>query len=135
MNRLLALLLFGTACAAEEEGPSFAEIDEGIFRQQCTYACHSGGEFAAGGLDMATDPHGVLIDRPPTATACRDTPMLRVVPGDPDASLLYVKIVAKIDAAPPPCGDTMPLGPNRPSLSPEQVDLIRAWIDHGALPD
>jgi hypothetical protein len=50
----------------------------------------------------------------------------RVVPGNADGSLLYLKVSA--DA--PPCGGKMPLG-----LTPipkTQADMIDAWIADGA---
>jgi hypothetical protein len=56
----------------------------------------------------------------------------RVVPGDPDGSLVVQKIEAAIDplrfAA---CGDPMPRS-GRP-LSRARIDLVRAWIAAGAL--
>jgi hypothetical protein len=58
---------------------------------------------------------------------------VRVVPGDPQASLLYTKVA---DAT-PPCGAAMPK-PIPPAttaapLSHAQISLIADWIDAGAL--
>ena len=47
-------------CAAEstvEGAPAgFTAIDTDVFQPSCTFACHSGGDFAAGGLDMVQCP-------------------------------------------------------------------------------
>ena len=53
---------------------------------------------------------------------------IRVVPGDPDASLLVQKITD------PPCGERMPMH-SEESLSPEAIARIRAWIGAGARND
>ena len=115
-----------------EEAPSYAEIEQQIFAPACTFACHSGGEFAAGGLDMQSPGHAALVDVPATAAVCADTEWKRVVPGRPEQSLLYVKILAKLEGTPAPCGDGMPAGSNKPALSADEVESIRAWIAAGA---
>jgi hypothetical protein len=63
-----------------------------------------------------------------TAPACKDTTLIRVVAGDPNASLLY----KKVSSATPECGGKMP-----PSgaLAPEKVEQIRLWIMNGAKND
>jgi len=51
----------------------------------------------------------------------------RVDPGNPDASLLYLKITN------PPCGSKMPLSYGTSgSLDPLQIAQIGAWIEAGA---
>ncbi len=131
---LLAVAL--AACGDEETErapapPTFAEV-EAILDVRCTKACHSGGEFAAGGLDLQHNAYDVLVGPPPTGVPCAGGEMGRVVPGSPEESLLYVKIAAKLDDTPAPCGDVMPPGANAAPLDPEEVELIRAWIAGGA---
>lgn len=118
---------------ASEPTPSYAAIEAEIFEPACTFACHSGGEFAAGGLDMQSPPRATLVGVPATATACADSAWKRVVAGSPEESLLYVKVVAKLEGTAVPCGDGMPAGANKPALSAEEVARIRAWIEAGAL--
>jgi hypothetical protein len=134
MNRALLLVVaLATGCAsADEEPPHFTDIDVEVLRPSCTFACHSGGEFAAGGLDLQVDAYAELVGRAPTAMQCLESPMQRVVAGDPEQSLLYVKVIAKIDGSIPPCGDSMPLGANKAALSGDQAEMIRAWIAAGA---
>lgn len=49
-----------------------------------------------------------------------------VTPGDPDASLLWLKVSSNS----PPVGATMPLFGQR--LSSEELGLLRDWIAQGA---
>jgi outer membrane protein assembly factor BamB len=58
--------------------------------------------------------------------ACAATGGTRVVPGDPDNSLL----VNKIEQATPKCGAHMPPGG---MLKPEQLKQVRDWVAAGAL--
>jgi hypothetical protein len=53
---------------------------------------------------------------------------IRVIPGDPENSLLYQKL-----AGSPPCGDPMP--PLTDPLGSEQVKLVYDWIALGAKND
>ncbi len=112
--------------------PSFTRVNAEVLEPSCTFACHSGGEFAAGGLDLQLDPHGALVGRLPAAAVCTGSEIELVRAGDPDASLLYLKIVAKTEGVAAPCGEGMPSGANKPALTSEQVELVRAWIAGGA---
>lgn len=116
-------------------GPSFAKINTEIFEPNCTYACHSGGEFAAGGLDMKADPYRTLVGVRAVADACKESPLVRVAPGKPAESLVYLKVASKLDGTPAPCGDGMPAGADRAPLTAEEVDTIRSWIEDGAADD
>jgi hypothetical protein len=134
----LALALVVAGCGDDGSGAgggastvTFARIDEEILKPNCTFACHSGGEFAAGGLDLEIEPRAALIDQDATAAVCAGGGQ-RVVPFDPEASLLYLKVAAKLDGEAAPCGDTMPPGADVPPLPEEQVELIREWIEAGA---
>ena len=51
----------------------------------------------------------------------------RVVPGDPERSVLYIK-VASTSFSVPNYGNRMP----GMSLSPTEIQLIRDWIEAGA---
>jgi hypothetical protein len=65
-----------------------------------------------------------------TNADCQDTDLVRVVPRDPDASLL----VQKLD--PPdgvvPCGGAMPPTGTLPAA---QIEQVRTWIENGAKND
>jgi hypothetical protein len=135
----IVLAAVSVGCVAADESvakaPSFSEINKTILSERCTLACHSGGDFAAGGLDLSLSPHAVLVDAKPTAVDCAGSPMKRVVPGNPDASLLYVLVSTKVHGEAAPCGETMPLGADRAALTQGEIDRIRAWILAGAKDD
>lgn len=115
--------------------PTFESLDANVFFPRCTAPCHSGGEdFAAGGLDMEPDARAALLDVIAASNKCRDSGLTLLVAGDPGASLAYQKIVAKAEDVEPPCGDPMPSGSSRPSLTDEQIDVLRQWIEAGAPP-
>jgi hypothetical protein len=58
---------------------------------------------------------------------CKDSGLIRVVPGNPDQSLMMLKVQGK-----QPCGDPMP--PTSP-LAADKVQLIHDWIAAGAKND
>ncbi len=84
---------------------------------------------------MTGDLHTALVGAPASAAACVGNEAPRIVAGDPSRSLLYIKVAAKLDGSAVPCGDTMPLGPDVPPLSANEVELIRRWIAAGAQDD
>jgi hypothetical protein len=87
--------------------------------------CH--GATGSGGLSVSTKQgaYDALVSAEGSASCGGE---IRVVPGDPDASLLVQKITD------PSCGDRMPKD-NEDPLSPETVARIRAWIRAGAMND
>lgn len=59
---------------------------------------------------------------------CRDSGLMRVSPGDPEHSLLYLKLTM------PPCGMKMPAADFGGEVTPEELALVRQWIMDGANP-
>lgn len=51
----------------------------------------------------------------------------KIVPGDPDESLLIKRLITEQDSKRMP-----PLKSDNPQLSAEQIDLLRRWIKEGA---
>jgi hypothetical protein len=128
--------------AGNDAGPPGAPTFSAIYKEiivgtGCNAGplCHGG---AVGQLRMSdqAETYDALVDVPAMGTNladatnanCVDTDLVRVVPNDPDASLL----VQKLD--PPdgvvPCGSAMP--PTGMPLSAEQIEQIRLWIENGA---
>lgn len=112
---------------------SFAnDVYQKVIVNKCG-ACHNdapsfgGLAFFPGGPEVA---YMNLVNAPagtePTFK-CKDSGLTRVVPGDPEHSLLYLKLTN------PPCGSKMPSG-IIPKATPEQLELVRQWIADGALP-
>ena len=103
--------------------PTLASIQDNVFTVSCAVpGCH-GGAGAKQGLQL--DPGfsaGNLINVP----SPRDANLIRVVPGDPDASFL----IQKLDGT-QTLGDRMPDG--GPYLTTATINVIRQWIQDGAL--
>lgn len=109
--------------ATPEPAVTFGQVWTSILVPRCQ-GCHGSG---SGGLFMQDQgiTLGDLIDTGATTGLCNGR--TRVVPGDSADSLLFQK-VSGIGL----CGPRMPLG--GPFLSAAETELIRAWIDGGALP-
>jgi len=102
--------------------PTLASIQDNVFTVTCAVSgCH-GGAMAQQGLRL--DPGfsaGNLINVP----SPRDASLIRVVPGDPDASFLIQKLQGTQTL-----GVRMPDG--GPYLTTATVNVIRQWIQDGA---
>jgi hypothetical protein len=133
----LALALLGLAsCAGNGEGldangepivagppanSDFAEIQSTIFTPICT-TCHVGANAPQGLRLDAANSYAMLVN----VASAQSPGLLRVNPGNPDASYLVQKIEGTAAV-----GVRMPAnGP--PYLSQTQLDLVRRWITAGA---
>jgi hypothetical protein len=115
--------------------PTFTELFSTILLPTCAGPfCH--GTPVGGMLVMANQAiaHQSLVNQPAMGVTlveggidCATTQFMRVVPRDPEMSLLYLKLFE-----PPPCGDRMPIAQ---LLTAEQIEQIRLWIEAGALND
>lgn len=95
-----------------------------IFADNCnSIGCHA-SEGPAADLDLTGDPRPELIAV--AGLSCVGD-SVRVIPGDPEASLLYQKL-----GKPRDCGERMPIG--RP-LANQDVACIRRWIEALEDPD
>lgn len=127
VNELVAAV---NAAIAECAGPPpvrFAEIQQTIFSPTCaTQLCHDAAS-ATGGLVLdAESSYSQLVGVAPTTFSAQQAGLLRVAAGDPAKSFLLVKL----EGPPPDQGSRMPLTGS--PLSPDQIDLIRQWIEQGA---
>jgi len=104
-------------------GPNFSEIQANVFTPDCaTAGCHDAG--AAASLDLrAGMSYAMLVDIPST----QDANILRVRPGNPDASYLIQKLEGTAAS-----GQQMPPGAPLPQAD---IDVIRQWIVDGAVDD
>lgn len=111
--------------------PTFTSISRDIFsstdaagRRACV-SCHTNqGRTPAGGLNLLPEAAYAQLVGVASVTNRGTT---RVIPGDPDNSL----IVRKLEGAPGLVGQRMPLG-GPPFLTPGQVLIVRRWIALGA---
>ena len=98
------------------ENISFVNDIQPIFDQNCTTSCHPN----SGNLDLtAANSYNQLVNVNASGYSGK-----RVVPGDPENSVLY----KKIDGS-GVYGSNMPLGGN---LSAAQINTIKQWIIEGA---
>ena len=95
-------------------------IQENVFTPICTN-CHAGAAAPLGLRLEAGVSYAQLVGVP----SVEAPDVLRVAPGDPDASYLVHKIEGR-------AGERMPLG--GPPLPQATIDVIRQWIVDGAQP-
>ncbi len=103
----------------------FSSIQANIFNKSCAVSgCHDSGSQQAG-LDLSSGKaYGNLVNVP----SSQKPNILRVKPGDAANSYL----VMKLEGASGITGRRMPLGG---SLSTDQIDAIKQWINNGAKND
>ena len=105
---------------------SLAMVQQQVFTPSCVFlGCHDALTQADGlNLSNETASYDELVGE---LSNCASR--ILVTAGNADTSYLMAKVGA---GSPAPCGATMPMA--LPALSPAQVQLIRSWIDGGALP-
>ncbi|RYD84681.1 MAG: DUF1549 domain-containing protein, partial [Verrucomicrobiaceae bacterium] len=114
---LLAGVLPAQLLALESKPVDFAREIRPILSENC-FACH--------GPDSAKRKSGLRLDEQTSAYAPAESGDIAVVPGKPDESQLLLRIVSK-DA-----DEVMPPPDEHKKLKPEQISLIRRWIQEGA---
>jgi hypothetical protein len=109
------------------EAASLALIQRTIFSPRCAIpACHDSA-LASGDLVLEDgSSYTELVRVEPDIDTAREAGLLRVDPGDPDNSLLLIKV----EGPPPDLGSRMPLAGE--PLTEREIALIRAWIEAGA---
>jgi len=110
---------------SEPIAPMLSVIQAKIFTPNCASfsSCHGGGS-PQEGMSLQAPVAGVLI-----GVASHEVPtLMRVAPGDPDASYL----LQKLERAMPAVGVRMP--PDQP-LTSNKIEAIRQWIAAGAQAD
>ncbi len=94
-----------------------------IFNVGCLMPTMCHGDAPSGGLSLAGNAYDLLVDVPSTING-----QPRVIPGDPDGSLLYQKL-----ARTPPADGGMPMPPGA-TLPADALALVRLWIEEGCPP-
>jgi hypothetical protein len=108
---------------------AYDRIQREVFDVSCLSAgCHNAASQAAGLVLDAGVSYGDLVGVVPTNSVAAARGLLRVTPGNPEQSYLYVKL----SVAGGVLGSRMPLG-QRP-LPADQIELVRSWILDGAPP-
>jgi hypothetical protein len=141
-------LSLGCGSGAPPAANSFTKVYTEVIQPTCANDyCHYYGVAGANaltpgnsGLDMSSQvrAYWFLFDRPCSGTSCNQLGM-RVVPGDPGSSMLYLKV----SESTPPCPSQMPADVNLfltqgnsvfsgTALPQDQQQLISDWIQDGA---
>ena len=103
---------------------SFAQQIQPIFNANGCVGCHGG----SGGLFLTQGQSFVNLVNVTAQAGC--TTLKRVLPGNADQSVLYIRVSA--NSADTQCGpdSRMPKGGAR--LSQASIDLVKNWINEGA---
>jgi hypothetical protein len=129
VSLLVALTINVAGCGEGEPPPTPIEprlsaIETEIFARNCTFSSCHGASAPQQGMSLVPPAHAAISGVPSTEVPS----MMRVAPGDPDASYL----LQKITSAAPVDGVRMP--PDQP-LAPHKIEAIRLWIAAGAQDD
>lgn len=120
----LLLLLAAADIAASSEPASFRRDIAPLFAKECAY-CHMKEGPDAGLILEPRFAYAMIVGVPATESALK-----RVAPGDPEHSYLLLKLQDRHRAA-GGTGRRMP--PGWLTMTPAEIDLVRAWIVAGAL--
>jgi len=106
--------------------PKLSSIQKKIFDESCDApSCHGSGR--KGDLSLvAGNSFGQLVGVRSTADKKNFPSFLRVKPGNPDSSFLFIKIIAPDTNQ----GELMPKGADK--LTQNSIGAIRQWILNGA---
>jgi len=132
-RRVIAALTLSVAAVGcgPAEPPGFQQISQTILSPSCaTSACHARPDRLAGaGLVLETDVAWAnMVDKPVQSGAwpIKLARLMRVAPGDPDASALMLTLRPTAELS-----EDLHMPPIRP-LPDDQVEAIRSWIERGA---
>jgi hypothetical protein len=122
-------------CGSDAPPTTFGVINSQILQRSCANfsTCHSdAGQANAAKLNLAHDPYNALVNVPSTEPDPMKTGMLLVKPGDPNQSVLYLKLMLPLSATDDGgLEESMPLG--NPHLPDSDISGIATWITNGAL--
>jgi hypothetical protein len=145
-----AVLSLGCGSGAPPSANSFTEVYTGIIQPKCSNDfCHFNGvgiRFSALDLSSKARAYWSLVGQPCMGPNCQQRGM-RVVPGQPDTSIMYLKLLDQMpsDTTMTRCGNQMPLDMTTfrtngisefkfsgPTLPADQQQRIHDWIQEGA---
>jgi hypothetical protein len=140
----VSMAALGLGCSSEPPAPnSFTEVYAKVIRPSCTSDfCHYNGvgiRYSALDLSSQVVAYWSLVDQPCAGPSCSEMGT-RVLPGQPNDSILYLKVSQTM----PPCGTRMPADTatlvntqttvfSGTPLTDDLQTLIYNWIQDGAL--
>lgn len=119
----LGLAMLSSAAFAQGGAPSFSRDVAPILKTRCA-TCHLTGKEAGNVQLIPATAYANLV-----GVRSTESPLMRVTPGNPDASYMIRKIEGTHIAAGGK-GARMPFA--APPLPAEQIALIRTWVAQGA---
>jgi hypothetical protein len=141
----LSISMVALSCSSANPAAanSFTEVYTQVIQPNCTNAfCHYqyvGTRYGALDMSSQVDAYWSLVDQLCVGAACSGNGNRRVIPGDPEDSIMYLKV----SQASPPCGVQMPADVGAltqmgsaafsgTALTADQQNLIYNWILEGA---
>ena len=115
---LWPLLAISSSVVAEEERVDFNSQIRPILSDRC-FHCH--------GPDEQERAAGIRLDEREAALAEADSGSTPIVAGKPDESELFHRISSDDESVRMPPADS-----NKPALTPDEVALVKRWIEEGA---
>lgn len=103
---------------------SFSKDIQPIFNSNGCVSCHGG----SGGLFLTQGQSYINLVNVNAQAAC--TTQKRVLPGNPDNSVLYIRTSS--NSADTQCGQNSRMPQGSPRLPQATIDLIKDWITQGA---
>ena len=119
----LACMLLPSACDGAGGAVTLTSLREDLFQPRCSASVCHGSFNPQRGLDLESDPFGTLVN----VASVEDPSMMRVAPGDPEHSLLFLLLQGSIGGT-----ERMPPGVTLPD---EEIESVRRWIANGAAND
>jgi hypothetical protein len=122
---MLGLLASSSGVGARADAPSFAAHVLPLLKSRCL-VCHMPGAESG---DLSLHPKVAYANLVEVRSS--QGSWLRVAPGKPDESYLYLKVAGRhLEVG--GNGERMPF--NETPLTPAELDLLRRWIETGASP-
>ena len=118
---VLTAVLAGREARAQDDAAAFAQVSHLLHSRCAMPGCHAGPE-AVQRMRLETDQ---IYRSTVNVRARTDARLLRVAPGAPDQSLLYLKLLAPEQGH--YRGPRMPLSMD--PLTEDQIALVRQWIE------
>lgn len=117
--------------------PTWTSIYNNVIRTSCggvAGVCHIDGSASGLNMDTQMGAYTALVGGMPGAmsVSCRAVTRPYVAAGDAEGSFLIEKLEGVFADGTMLCGSRMPIGP---VLSTEDIEIIRMWIDAGAMND
>ena len=136
--RLLCLVILGgcggSTLSDDPAAPGFRQLHASVFDKSCaSSACHSGEKGVANlSFSDVESAYEHLLGSQPTLGSATLGGLGLVVPGEPEKSLLYLKMARKAEELEAQdLGAAMPIATGQ-KAGPKTLDAIRRWIEAGA---